>query len=263
MKKTIILRGTKTNIDTEFENELGVYGDSFWEMVEDNLYEPETFDFIKKCFVPGSTFIDVGAATGCMTIYAAQLGYQVVAIEPQAEVYEALKRNLDLNPEVSTKVNALHALVVNRNYEGNANLNDFFSDGAAGPLSKLEKSVSLIDLQTVISKTDSKLMVIVKMDIEGVEFNILRDIELLALLRARKATLYLSLHPGFLSPLQSNNFFKKSIWRLEAIREVENLFTRLSAFAQVYNSAKRTKLNRITILLELRRKSRDFHISFG
>jgi len=205
----------------------------------------------------------VGAATGCMTIYAAQLGYQVIAVEPQTKVFEALKRNLKLNPEVSIKVNALHALVVDGKREEITQLNEFFSDGAVGPLEALEKNVSTIDLQTVISKTESGSPIIVKMDIEGVEFNILRNKELLALLKTREATMYLSLHPGFLKPLQSQNLFKKFIWRLGAIREVDNLFTDLSEFAQVHNSTKLMKLNRITILLELRRNFRDFHISFG
>ena len=263
MNKSFELRGTKTQIDVDFENEIGVYGDSFWAMIENNLYEPETFDFIKRSFRPGSTFIDVGAATGCMTIYAAQLGYQVIAIEPQTKVFEALKRNLQLNPPVSISVNALHALVVDSKQEKNIQLNKFFSDGATGPLEALEKNVGLVDLQTVISNAESGTPITIKMDIEGVEFNILRNKDLLALLKTREADMYLSLHPGFLRPLQSNNFFKKLMWRLQAIREVDSLFTRLSKFGQVHNSTKITKLNRATILLELRRKSRDFHVSFG
>jgi FkbM family methyltransferase len=263
MNKSIELRGTKTQIDVDFENEIGVYGDSFWAMIENNLYEPETFDFIKRSFRTGSTFIDVGAATGCMTIYAAQLGYQVIAIEPQTKVFEALKRNLKLNPEVSISVNALHALVVDSKQEKNIKLNRFFSDGATGPLEALEKNVGLVDLQTVISKAESGTPITIKMDIEGVEFNILRNKDLLALLKTREADMYLSLHPGFLRPLQSNNLFKKFMWRLQAIREVDSLFTRLSKFGQVHNSTKITKLTRATILLELRRKSRDFHVSFG
>jgi FkbM family methyltransferase len=263
MKKFFKLRGIKTQIDVDFENEIGVYGDSFWVMIENNLYEPETFDFIKKSFMPGSTFIDVGAATGCMTIYAAQLGYQVIAIEPQTKVFEALKRNLSLNAEVSIKVHALHALVVESKPEDIIELSDFFSYGASGPLGALDQNVGLVDLQTIISKTKSGSPITIKMDIEGVEFNILRNTDLLLLLKARKANMYLSLHPGFLRPLQSNNFFKKFVWRLRAIREVDNLFTRLSKSGQVYNSTKMTRLNRATILLELRRNSRDFHISFG
>jgi FkbM family methyltransferase len=263
MNKFFELRGVKTQIDVDFENEIGVYGDIFWAMIENNLYEPETFDFIKKSFMPESTFIDVGAATGCMTIYAAHLGYQVISIEPQTKVFEALKRNLNLNPEVSIKVHALHALVVDSNQEEITKLNKFFSHGAAGPLEALEKNVGLVDLQTVISKTKSGTPISIKMDIEGVEFNILRNKDLLALLKTREANMYLSLHPGFLRPLQSNNFVKKFIWRVRAIREVDNLFTRLSKYGQVYNSTKLIRLNRASILFELRRNSRDFHISFG
>lgn len=263
MSKFYELRGTKIQIDVDFENGIGVYGDSFWEMIENNLYEPETFDFIKKSFIRRSTFIDVGAATGCMSIYAAQLGYQVIAIEPQSKVFEALKRNLEINPEVSTRVTALHALVVDSKNDEIVRLNEFFSDGAAGPLEALEKNVGIVDLQTIISKTEIGTPISIKMDIEGVEFNILRNKDLLSQLKTREANMYLSLHPGFLRPLQSNNFFKKFIWRVRAIREVDNLFTRLSRYGEVHNSTKSTRLNRASILLELRRNSRDFHISFG
>ncbi len=263
MKKTIVLRGIKTEIDTQFENELGVYGDSFWSMVEDNRYEPQTFDFIKKCFVPGSKFIDVGAATGCMTIYAAQLGYHVLAIEPQTKVFAALKRNLDLNPEIALKVEALHALVVDMRDQETSNLEDYFTEGASGPLAALDTNINLIHLESLISKIGSNSPITIKMDIEGVEFNILQNIQLLTLLKSRTANMYLSLHPGFLNPLKSGNVFVKFIWRLRAIVEVGNLVVRLSRFARIYDATRTTRLNLVTILIRLRKNSRDFHIIFG
>ncbi len=263
MTKTFVLRGNKIEIDTQFESDLGVYGDTFWSMVEDNRYEPQTFDFIKNCFVPGSTFIDVGAATGCMTIYAAQLGYQVVAIEPQAKVFEALQRNLDLNPEISVQIKAVNALVVVENKHKKGEQEIFFTEGASGPLAGLEENVNLIDLETIFSEIGAKTSVSLKMDIEGVEFNILRNNGLLALLKTRKANMYLSLHPGFLSPLQDNNFLKKFIWRLQAIGEVGNLVIRISRFAQIYNATKTKKLNLFSVFIELKNKSRDFHVTFG
>lgn len=46
---------------------------------------------------PGSLFVDVGANVGLYTIWAADAGAQVVAIEPNRDSRERLKANLELN----------------------------------------------------------------------------------------------------------------------------------------------------------------------
>lgn len=46
---------------------------------------------------PGSLFVDVGANVGIYTIWAADAGAQVVAIEPNRDSRERLKANLELN----------------------------------------------------------------------------------------------------------------------------------------------------------------------
>ncbi len=58
--------------------------------------EPETLKWIES-FEPESYFADVGANIGQYTLYAASLGHQVRAYEPQPANYQALLRNIGLN----------------------------------------------------------------------------------------------------------------------------------------------------------------------
>jgi len=46
---------------------------------------------------PGDLFVDVGANSGAYTLWAADLGANVIAIEPSPKAYRQLRKNLDLN----------------------------------------------------------------------------------------------------------------------------------------------------------------------
>lgn len=58
--------------------------------------EPETLAWIDG-FGRGDTLLDVGANVGTYTLYAALRGHQVLAIEPEAQNYALLYRNIFLN----------------------------------------------------------------------------------------------------------------------------------------------------------------------
>ncbi len=58
--------------------------------------EPETLKWIES-FEPGSHFADVGANIGQYSLYAASLGHQIDAFEPQPANYQSLLRNIGLN----------------------------------------------------------------------------------------------------------------------------------------------------------------------
>jgi FkbM family methyltransferase len=62
----------------------------------------------KNILRPGDLFIDVGASVGSYTLWAAELGAEVVAFEPHAETRHLLERNLALNSyEVQVRAEAL------------------------------------------------------------------------------------------------------------------------------------------------------------
>jgi FkbM family methyltransferase len=262
MSFEISLRGKPRSIDVEYEEKIGIYGKDFWTLINDNAYESETFDFIQRTFVPGAFFFDIGAATGCMSIYAAQLGYQVVALEPQYSVFEALRRNIALNPDLHGNIETVHALVVNSKSQEAKDISDFFTPGASGPLEGLSDSVKRIPMQDLFHRANLDAKTVIKVDIEGAEFNLLRDVELLSELKARNSVMYLSLHPGFLTPLRGKSKFARLVWLAKATLEVADLYFRLRRYSLIKNNKGTVELSLLGILRHLKRDSRDFQINF-
>lgn len=262
MSYEISLRGKLISIDTEYEEKIGIYGQDFWTLINNNDYESETFDFIQRTFIPGAFFFDIGAATGCMSIYAAQLGYQVVALEPQYFVFEALRRNIALNSGLHGNTEIVHALVVAAKSRENKEVSNFFTSGASGPLESLSDSVKRISMQDLFHKVDLDDKTVLKVDIEGAEFNLLRDIELLSELKARNSVMYLSLHPGFLTPLRGNSKLARLFWRAKATKEVADLYFRLRKYSKIMDNKGLVKMTLISVLRQLHNDSRDFQINF-
>ena len=262
MSFEISLRGTPTFIDTGYEEYLGIYGQEFWSLININAYESETFDFIQRTFIPGAFFFDIGAATGCMSIYAAQLGYKVVALEPQHSVFDALRRNIALNTNLHEQIDTIHALVVNSEFKGSEELSDFFTAGASGPLESLSDSVKRISMRDLFHGANLDVRTVFKVDIEGAEFNLFRDVELLSELKTRNSVMYLSLHPGFLSPLRSSSKLARLVWLAKAVQEVANLYFRLRRYSLIKDNKGTVELSLVGILRHLHRDSRDFQINF-
>jgi len=262
MSFEISLRGRPILVDAKFEENLGIYGKEFWLLIDCNAYEPATFDFLQRTYFPGAYFLDIGAATGCMSLYAAQLGYCVIALEPQRSVFEALRRNVELNTALQGDIELIHALVVNSESKESDEISDFFTSGASGPLEGLSSSVRRISMRELLSSVNSEAKTVIKVDIEGAEFNLLRDVGLLSELKARNSVMYLSLHPGFLSPLQGNSKLARLVWLIKATQEVVDLYFRLRRYSCIMNSEGSSQMNLVSILLQLQGDSRDFQINF-
>jgi FkbM family methyltransferase len=262
MTMNIMLRGMPTSVDADYEDNLGIYGKEFWSLINRDAYEPTTFDFIQQTYKPGACFFDIGAATGCMSLYAAQLGYNVVSIEPQQYVFEALRRNVALNSNLQAKIELIHALVVSTESKDSGEMSDFFTSGASGPLDRLTSSVDRISINDLFLKSNTCIKTVFKVDIEGAEFNLLRDTQLLSELKAHNSIMFLSLHPGFLRPLQRSGNLARLVWLARATREVSLLYFRLRKYSIIKDSKGRTKMNLIVLLRHLQRDLRDFQIHF-
>ena len=114
--KTYKIRGAEVTVDIGFESEIGIYADPFWQQIADDQYEKVTFDFLENLHKSGyEYFLDIGAATGCMSLYAASTGMKVIAVEPQELVYSALVRNVGLNPSLESFI--YHRLPIERKAE--------------------------------------------------------------------------------------------------------------------------------------------------
>jgi FkbM family methyltransferase len=147
----------------------------------------------------GDIFIDIGANVGYYTLLAAQLvgsEGQVLAFEPETENYKALMGNVRRNGFKNiTAVNKATGassgpatLYLNPLNEGGHSLRRFdaYHDNNETwsrerilkqfPKAALEESVMVVSLDSFLEQTDVKKKVprIVKIDVEGGEFDVLR-----------------------------------------------------------------------------------------
>lgn len=69
----------------------------FWDRFSDGTWEPESFEAIDAHITPGSTFVDIGAWIGPLSLWAARKGAHVLAIEPDPVARHVLLENVMLN----------------------------------------------------------------------------------------------------------------------------------------------------------------------
>jgi len=168
-------------------------------------WEPHVTGVFSRLLSPGDVCIDVGAHIGYYTLLASRLvgprGH-VYAIEPALTTYAELRRNLELN-EVSN-VTALNVAA------GAADGRGILYDGPphnAGQASMQEpvnmsdhlktrsSEVEVLRVVSVIAPEHHSRVRLIKIDVEGFEFEVLRGLEPLLDAGAQPAVL-MELHPG-------------------------------------------------------------------
>ena len=71
---------------------------AFWARVAAGGWEPDSFALIDRFVTPGTTFVDIGAWIGPLTLYAASVACEVLAIEPAQGGSVPWKRRLSSPP---------------------------------------------------------------------------------------------------------------------------------------------------------------------
>ncbi len=256
------IRTAEILIDVQYEKEIGIYGTDFWNGIASGHYEKDTFDFLDERSRNGSrVLVDIGSATGCMVLYAASLGMHAIGTEPQNLVFEALRRNVTLNPELSGRISIHHALVGSSSGTKDQS-SKFFTQGANGPL-KREIVPTQVTLGSLLAPFDELDKVSVKIDIEGAEYPLLRDKGTLKSLKEKKSTVYLSFHPGFNRALGVNpNPIKLAIWRFLTLIETISFVARLQKYSAISLLHSKSKLGLTSVIFQLIRKQKDFVLTF-
>jgi FkbM family methyltransferase len=113
----------------------------------------------------GGLFVDVGANVGTYTIWAAELGAEVIAIEPAADTYALLHENIVLNGYQVTAVRAAAA-----DHCGTAR----FTSGLDAGNSLANDGPVVIELVTIDSLIGDRRVAGMKIDVEGFEIDVLR-----------------------------------------------------------------------------------------
>jgi FkbM family methyltransferase len=113
----------------------------------------------------GGLFIDVGANIGTYTIWAAELGAEVIAIEPAADTFALLQENIALNGYQVTAVRAAAG-----DHCGTAR----FTSGLDAGNSLAPDGPVVTELVTIDALIGDRRVTGMKVDVEGFEIDVLR-----------------------------------------------------------------------------------------
>lgn len=117
---------------------------------------------------PGDLFIDVGANIGSYTIWAAELGAQVIALEPAKDAFALLTENVALNgyPVKLIEAAAGSACGITRFTKGQDSVNRLDPEGSVETM-----------MATIDSIIEDRTVAGMKVDVEGFEIEVLRGCE--------------------------------------------------------------------------------------
>jgi FkbM family methyltransferase len=119
----------------------------------------------RRALRDGGLFIDVGANVGTYTIWAAEHGADVIAIEPAPDTFSLLQENIALNGYQVTAVRAAAG-----DHCGSAR----FTAGLDAGNSLAPEGPVVTDLVTVDSLIGDRRVTGMKVDVEGFEIDVLR-----------------------------------------------------------------------------------------
>lgn len=72
----------------------------FWDLYRRGVWEPETKALLGRHLGPGSLFVDIGAWIGPVTLWALELGADVIAVEPDPVACAELRRQVPGTVEI-------------------------------------------------------------------------------------------------------------------------------------------------------------------
>ncbi len=210
--------------------------------MESGSFEPDTLFTLKRYISDRVVFFDVGAAAGVFTLIASKLGAKCLAYEPVPKFFTLLSENLDLNLEIKNKVLIKQSVVSNFSQPLT-----FLRDQVGQTVSSIVypenfgEASNILDIKKEVLENCLNLKPIIKFDIEGAEYKILRDQAFLRILQEKRAIVILAIHPGFFRPIkkEKNIFSFKIAWIIFVLRNyIENyiLFKTLSDFCTIKRS---------------------------
>jgi len=157
--------------------------------------------FLRNLDLKGKIIYDIGSHIGILTIFFANkcAGGGVISFEPNPETYLKLKNNVQLNQLNNVKIlnidigdkQEIKTLAVRRYYPGSGSMKD---DIKSDILSEKYKTfqVEVHTLDSCIKKRDLPKPDLIKIDIEGMEYNAL--LGMAETLSKYKPLLYIEIH---------------------------------------------------------------------
>ena len=143
--------------------------------MQKGTFEPQEVALIKQHLGTASVFVDVGANLGYFACLARFLNKHVIAIEPSLENLEYLYRNLDSNGWNDVEVFPLglsSRSSIAKMYGGGTSASLLSSWG--GQSDSLQRTIALTTLDTLVGERFNGQKLMIKIDVEGVEYDVLK-----------------------------------------------------------------------------------------
>ena len=145
-------------------------------MITNDEYERETCEAIESILKPGDTFVDLGANIGFYTLIASRIvgeNGKVFSFEPTPSTFQTLKKNIKEN-------NFSNIVIAEDNAVSNVSGVAHFKVTEGSEMNSVTNSndestisVKKISLDKYFSNIDHNKIDLIKMDIEGQEYNAL------------------------------------------------------------------------------------------
>jgi FkbM family methyltransferase len=143
--------------------------------MQDGAYEPEETEIIVDKLQHTDIFIDIGANVGYFSCIACHKGIKTIAVEPLSENLRILYANLKINGWDDVEVFPV-------GLAERPGIADLFgggtgaslSNGWAGTSELWKRAISLTTLDTILGKRFVEKRLLIKIDVEGAEYGVLR-----------------------------------------------------------------------------------------
>jgi len=183
--------------DVEFHVEEDEFA-PFWRRVTAGDWEPASFGVLDRMLTTDSTFLDIGAWIGPLTLYAANLAPRCHAVEPDPRARAGLLANIARNPRLAGRIQ-VHPEAVGE-VSGQGRMGNITSDVGGDSMSSLlfgtaanAWAVECVTLEGLISGIGTPSLV--KIDIEGAEVEMLNGSR--EYIEKSRPPLFLSVHGRF------------------------------------------------------------------
>jgi FkbM family methyltransferase len=233
---------------------------AFWRKAEAGGWEEATLRFVRDTTDAETTFVDIGAWIGPVSLLAGARARRVIAIEPDPVAASELEEIVALN-EAPIEIwrAGIDAAKGSLKLYARTGFGDTMTSSLGDPAGEAigVAAVTFDDISAAIADRGGK--VVVKMDVEGHEFKV--GEQLVAFARRHGAPLNLSLHPAILyrAARRSMGALRS---RIETFRSTSDLIGRLASHGQVRLSktGRPVTLALIAAFVFLRRRPKNFSV---
>lgn len=204
----------------------------YWERVQDGRWEKDAFDVFDRHVDAQTVCFDLGAYIGFTCTYLAKRSKATHGLEPDPEAYKYLEATVAANDMPNLHIYPYAA----GGEESTVDIKSSYSGGNSGSSLLLKNpktswKVRMVDLNAFIDeRVTPGDKVFLKMDIEGYEYMLLKDI--LPTLQKHSVTIFLALHPQIVAGMVTGNSIIDKIRRRVGLVSAHNVLLKLKSIAR-------------------------------